>query len=677
MENKKIKVAFAGNPNSGKTTIFNGLTGARQYVGNWPGVTVEKKEGYYADRGYRVSVVDLPGIYSLSAYSADEIVARNYILNETPDVLVNVIDSSNLERNLYLALELIELSSRTKVILVLNMYDYILNRKLKTDIEQLSNLIGVPIVTTIGTTGQGIDELKDKIVTQFEKDGIAEPKILNYGIEIEEEIEKISKKLSQLKDYPEDYPIRWSAIKILEGDTEILKLVNSFPDKVLHETIDQSHKHLKNIFGENSDIMIADKRYGYINGLLRESGHFENLIDRQTVSDKIDLVITSRIGGLPIFFLLMFLIFQTTFRGGAYLQELIERGLELLSTGVVNLAASINMADWLLSFFVDGIIGGAGGVLLFVPNIFILFFLISLLEDSGYMARAAFIMDNIMHKMGLHGKSFIPLILGFGCNVPAIMAARTLEDRKDRLITILIVPLMSCSARLPIYVLLAGAFFPQRAGLVIFLLYLMGIVIAILLSKLFNKLFFKGLSNPFVMELPPYRVPTIKGALLHMWERGSIFLKKIGTVVLISSVVIWFLGNFPLGVDYASQQSYIGMIGTFISPVVQPIGFGWIESTALLFGFVAKEIVVGTFGVLLNSEGLGLVESIQGLMTPLRAFAFMVFTLIYTPCISTIAAIKRETGSYKWTAFSVLYSTGLAWVLAYIIVRIGILFGLD
>jgi len=373
---------------------------------------------------------------------------------------------------------------------------------------------------------------------------------------------------------------------------------------------------------------------------------------------------------------LIFLIFQITFRGGAYLQDLIERGLELLSSGIANIAIGTNMPEWLLSFLVDGIIGGAGGVLLFVPNIFILFFLISLLEDSGYMARAAFIMDNIMHKMGLHGKSFIPLILGFGCSVPAIMATRTLEDRKDRLITIMIVPLMSCSARLPIYVLLAGAFFPQRAGLVIFILYLLGIMLAVLLSKIFNRLFFKGLSNPFVMELPPYRVPTIKGALLHMWERGSVFLKKIGTVVIIGSIIIWFLGNFPLSAEYASQDSYIGMIGTFISPLLRPLGFGWIESTALLFGFVAKEIVVGTFGVLLNGEGAGLIDSIRNLMTPLQAFGFMVFTLIYTPCISTIATIKRETGSYKWTAFSLIYSTALAWALAYLIIKIGTLLGL-
>ncbi len=677
---KEINIALAGNPNSGKTTVFNDLTGARQHVGNWPGVTVEKKVGLLNHKGYKFNIVDLPGVYSLSAMSMDERVARDYIIENSPDIVIDIIDSSNLERNLYLALELIELGFKTKLIFVFNMYDIVKKRKQDVDIDYLSELLGVPIITTVGTTGKGIDKLKEKIVEVYENPQESHPKGVNYGDELEHEIKNLEEKLKEIEVFKEKYAPRWAAIKLLEEDNEIVEELNKqSQNREAKELIVKIKGHLGKVFGDNSDIEISDRKYGYISGLLREIGYFDTVMDRQTISDRIDLIITSRIAGIPIFLLLMFITFQLTFQVGGYIQQWMERGLGLLSASLDGMMASAGVPQWINSLLLDGVLGGVGGVLIFIPNIFILFFIISFLEDSGYMARAAFIMDNIMHKIGLHGKSFIPLVMGFGCNVPAIMATRTLEDNKDRIVTILISPFISCSARIPIYVLLAGAFFGARAGLVIFSLYFLGIIVAILSSKLFNKIFFKGLSKPFVMELPPYRLPTIKGAVIHMWERGSEFLKKMGTVILVGSVFIWILGAFPIEAGYASRESYAGIIGEFISPVLKPLGFGWVESIALFFGFVAKEIVVGTFGVVLNvSEGAGgsLTDAIRNLMTPLKAYTFMVFTLLYTPCIGTIAAIKRETNSYKWMFFSIGYSLVVAWVLSFIVFRLGILFGL-
>ncbi|MFO7928425.1 MAG: ferrous iron transport protein B [Candidatus Humimicrobiaceae bacterium] len=675
---KEINIGLAGNPNSGKTTVFNSLTGARQHVGNWPGVTVEKKAGSLKYKGYKYNIVDLPGVYSLSALSLDEKIARDYIIEQGPDIVVDVIDSSNLERNLYLALELIELGFKTKLIFVLNMYDIVEKRKQQIDVKSLSNLLGVPIITTVGTTGKGINELKDKIAEVYENPQQSHPKGVNYGEELEQEIKRIEESISKIKKVREKYSPRWAAIKLLENDKEIAGELAKQPGKEeVEQLLGKIKSHLENIFGENYDIEISDRKYGYISGLLREIGYFDTTIDRQTLSDRIDLIATSRIAGIPIFLLLMFITFQLTFQVGGYLQTGMEKGLDILASNLDKLMVAAGIPDWINSLLLDGVLGGVGGVLIFIPNIFILFFLISFLEDSGYMARAAFIMDNIMHKIGLHGKSFIPLIMGFGCNVPAIMATRTLDERKDRLVTILISPFISCSARIPIYVLLAGAFFGARAGLVIFSLYVLGILVAIFSSILFNKIFFKGLSKPFVMELPPYRLPTIKGALIHMWERGSEFLKKMGTIILVGSVFIWVLGALPVGVQYASKESFAGIIGNFISPALKPLGFGWIESIALLFGFVAKEIVVGTFGVVLNTgEGAGsLVDAIRELMSPLKAYAFMVFILLYTPCLGAVVAIKRETNSYKWMFFSIGYSLAVAWILSFIIYRLGLLLG--
>lgn len=678
-DKKIINIALAGNPNSGKTTIFNALTGARQHVGNWPGVTVEKKEGILVYKNYNIEITDLPGIYSLSAYSIDELIARNFIIRDNPDVVIDVIDASNLERNLYLALELIDLGAITKLIFVFNMYDIVIRRNQALDIDKLISLLGVPIVTTVGTTGKGIGSLKQTIIDVYENNEKNKVKKINYGNELEEEITKLQKKI---KKFTISYPERWAAIKLLERDDNVIEEIlkrNDRGKKVIEE-LGQSEKHLKNIFGDNSDLIIADRRYGYISGILRECGYFEKVVDRQTLSDRIDLIITSRVAGIPIFLLLMFITFQITFKGGYYIQNLIDRAIILLSVYLEQFLMQIGSPFWLSSFLIDGVIGGVGGVLIFIPNIFILFFIISLLEDSGYMARAAFIMDSVMHKIGLHGKSFIPLVMGFGCNVPAIMATRTLGEKKDRIITVLIIPFISCSARLPIYILLAAAFFEKTAALVIFSLYLLGIVLAILSSKLFSKVLFKGISNPFVMELPPYRLPTLKGAIIHMWERGSIFLKKMGTVILIGSVAIWLLGALPVGVEYASRDSFAGIIGGFVSNILKPLGFGWIESIALLFGFVAKEIVVGTLAVILHVSEEGqtsLIEAIRNLMTPLKAYTFMVFTLLYTPCLGTIAAVKRETGSVWWTLFSISYSLAVAWVFSFIIYRLGLLFGLS
>ncbi|MDD3776060.1 MAG: ferrous iron transport protein B [Actinomycetota bacterium] len=676
---KSINIALAGNPNSGKTTLFNQLTGARQHVGNWPGVTVEKKEGIFQYKNFRFNVVDLPGVYSLSALSLDEVVARDYIVESQPDIVVDIIDCSNLERNLYLALELIELGFSTRLIFVFNMFDIVQKRKQKLDIERLGSLLGVPIITTVGTTGEGLEHLKEKILEAYLNPSHPKPKPVNYGGELEHEIKKLTQKLGQVSSLQDRFSLRWAAIKLLEQDQALLEQVNKIDEgrSGLTGYLEEVKNHLGKVFGENADIIIADRRYGHISGLLREIGYFDTDLDRHTISDQIDLITTSRAAGIPIFLLLMFITFFLTFQIGGYIQGWMEQGLELMGSSLANFMAQAGISGWVISLLIDGIIGGVGGVLVFIPNIFILFFLISFLEDSGYMARAAFIMDNLMHRIGLHGKSFIPMVMGFGCNVPAIMATRTLEEKKDRILTILIIPFVSCSARIPIYILLAGAFFGPWASVVVFSLYILGLAVAVGSSKLFHKIFFKGLSKPFVMELPPYRVPTFKGAVIHMWEKGSEFLKKMGTVILIGSILIWLMGALPVGVEYASQESIAGRVGLFISPVLKPLGFGWVESIALLFGFVAKEIVVGTFGVVLGtSEASGsLTQAIQGIMTPLSAYTFMVFTLLYTPCLGTVAAIKRETGSYKWTFFSIAYSLLVAWVISFIIYRIGLWIG--
>ncbi len=714
-EKGHLTIALAGNPNAGKTTIFNQLTGARQKVGNWSGVTVEKKEGNLLHRDTEITVVDLPGIYSLTAYSVEEVVARNFILEEHPDVVVDILDASNLERNLYLAVQLIELN--IPLVFAMNMVDVARARGIIIDYQQLSNLLGVPIVETVGTRGEGIPDLLDTVLeVSTGRDPASRHIHINYGREIEREILNIREVLKKDPELYKGYYPRWLAVKLLEKDRIVEERVRRSPAaQEIMAQVDRSRNHVLSIFQEDAETVIAEARYGFIAGALKETMRL-SAAAKKTISDKIDQVLTNRILGFPILFFFMYLLFQGTFSIGAYPVEWIEKGVDLLA-GLV----SSSLPEGLLrDMLVDGVIGGVGGVIVFLPNILLLFLGISLFEDTGYMARAAFIMDRIMHTLGLHGKSFIPLLMGFGCNVPAIMAARTLETRRDRLLTILINPLMSCSARLPVYVLIAGAFFPHSAGNVIFAIYLLGVVLAILVGQVFSRTIFKGQSAPFVLELPPYRLPTLKSVLIHMWEKGKVYLQKMGGVVLAFSIVIWFLGAFPKDIHYSMDydneiqqltarinaikagkgvgavktqelqglrehlrnlrlnmeeerlsQSYIGRIGHAIEPMIAPLGFDWKLGVSLVTGFVAKEVVVSTMGVLYqtgeeDSSSLKKALKASGIDRP-TALAFMVFVLIYVPCLVTVVTIWRETGSLGWTAFSVSYLMVLAWVAAFVV----------
>lgn len=722
---KRLSIALAGNPNSGKTTIFNAMTGARQRVGNWGGVTVERKEGTTQQDGYTFDVVDLPGTYSLTAYSLEEIIARDYIVEDHPDVVIDIVDATNLERNLYLAVQLIELG--VKAVIALNMSDEAERQGIKIDKKKLGELLGIPIVRTVGTKREGIQELLATTIQVAEdREPTAHPIHVDYGREVEEEIRKIQARIGDNDSLAQKYSLQWLAVKLLENDREMRKLVSRQGGEDILRQVEESTQHLRRIFEEDPETVIADHRYGFIAGACRETVHRISE-DRMVFSEKVDKVLTNRLLGFPILTALLWVMFQLTFKVGAYPMEWIDAGVGWLSDLIGGY-----MADGLLKdLIVDGILAGVGGVLVFLPNIMILFLCISFFEDTGYMARAAFIMDRVMHTIGLHGKSFIPMIMGFGCNVPAIMATRTLESRRDRILTILINPLISCSARLPIYVLLAGAFFARSAGNVIFSIYIIGIVLAVLMGQVFKRLFFRGEIAPFVMELPPYRIPTLRGTLIHMWERGSIFLKRMGTVILVGAILIWLLSSFPRNVTFSrdydgeiqaletsygariasaastqeaarleeerdarmgelevlreaerQEKSYLGRLGKILAPVVRPLGFGWREGVALVTGFVAKEIVVSTLGVLYQvgteegeeSESLRQALRRSG-MTPLTAYAFMIFTLIYTPCLATVAVIRRETGSWGWTVFSVGYGLVLAWVLAFLVYRGGRLLG--
>ncbi len=671
---KEIVIAIAGNPNCGKTVIFNTLTGARQHVGNWPGVTVEKKEGRFVHGGRRIKVVDLPGTYSLGAYSEDEAVARDYILFEKPDVVVNVVDSTNMERNMYLTCQLLEMG--VKVVMALNMYDEAKARKLEIDMKKLSFLLGVPVIPTVATKNQGMTELIQAVLESSGVPGAQTPGI-NYGNDVEEVVKRLQdgiKKDSGLSAYN----ARLLAVKFLERDSTIEELLRkSMEYAALKEYRDHWAKKLEAMWGDDIEVFFAEKRYGFISGIVRETlKKYMSAEEKQSISDKIDRVVTNRYLGIPIFLLAMWGIFQFTFTLGTPLAGLIEAFFGWLGSLINGGLAAAGAPVLLNSLIVDGIIGGAGSVIVFMPNIFLLFFAISLLEDSGYMARAAYITDRFMHTLGLHGKSFIPMIVGFGCNVPAILATRTLDNKRDRLVTILINPLMSCSARLPVYILFTGAFFSAQQGLIIFSLYLLGIVLAILMGVLFKKFIFKGETSHFVMELPPYRVPTLRSTFIHMWDRGSAFIKKAGTIIVAVVVLVWVLSSLPAGVEYASPTSFLGRIGGFIAPVFRPAGFGtWEASVALLFGIVAKEVVVGTLGTVYGAGEEGLAAILAATWTPLSAFSFMVMTLLYIPCVATIGAIRRETNSWGWTGFAIGYSLVLGWIMAVIVYQIGSLLG--
>lgn len=675
---KKIKVALSGNPNAGKTTVFNNLTGARQHIGNWPGVTVEKKEGTCRHGGHQWGVVDLPGTYSLTAYSLEETIVRDYIASEKPGVVVDIVDASNIERNLYLTTQLMELG--VPVIIALNMMDVAESRGVQIDVPLLSELLGIPVVPMVGLRNRGTEELEDAIVSAITGETRFRGIHVNYGKEAEEEIKKLELAIEGEQEAPRqflgNYSARWLAVKLLEEDHRVEDDLSTYfgPGSPVFRRLEESRKHLFSIFGEDIETVIVDMRYGFVAGVVREAvkSRFEEHV---STTDRIDNILTNRILGFPFFAFFMWLTFFLTFYLGKFPMHWIDR----LIRGFGHMVqANLVSPAWLRSLLVDGVIGGVGSVLVFLPQIFIIFICISLLEDTGYMARAAFIMDRIMHWLGLHGKSFIPLLMGFGCNVPAVMATRTLESEKDRMITILVNPLMSCTARLPIYALFTAAFFAANQGTVTFSLYLLGIILAIAMTKLFRRFLFRGESEPFVMELPPYRWPTLKGTLVHMWERGSLFLRKAGTVILAGSFVVWAISYFPPGVEYGSRGSIAGMFGRFMEPLVKPLGFDWRAAVALLFGFVAKEIVVSTYGTLfgVGENRAAISTRLQGVFTPLTAYSFMAFTLLYTPCLATVAVIRRETGSWKWAAFAIGYSLALAWLVAFLIYRVGLLFGL-
>ena len=690
---RHINVALVGNPNCGKTSLFNFASGAHERVGNYSGVTVDAKTGYAEYEGYHVELVDLPGTYSLSAYSPEELYVRKQLVEHTPDLVINVIDTSNLERNLYLTTQLIDM--HIPMVCALNMYDEAEQRGDSFSISRLSELFGMPMVPTVFTTGRGVKELFHAVITLYESLDSDHPELrhihINHGHEIENGIRDMQEHLKKELDLRQRYSTRYLAIKLLEHDKEVEKYISTMPDaKEIFAHRDHAAARVKEETGEDSETAIMDAKYGFIHGALKEAGYETgNKKDTYQTTHAIDNLLTNRYIGFPIFFLLLLVMFTSTFLIGQYPMGWMEDGVEWLGDIVSKGLPEGPVRDLL----VDGIIGGVGAVVVFLPQILILYFFISFMEDCGYMARAAFIMDKLMHKMGLHGKSFIPLIMGFGCNVPAIMATRTVESRRSRLVTMLLVPLMSCEARIPVYVMVIVAFFrPSQQPLVMMSLYLLGILMAVVLSKLFTKFLFKGEDTPFVMELPPYRFPTWKAVGRHTWEKGRQYLKKMGGIILCATIVVWALGYFPhnthLSEEAQQEQSYIGQIGQAIEPVFAPQGFNWKLDIGLVAGVGAKEVVASTMGVLYNSNSEkfrselqqdvalqhGISYNAAGPLTTLTAYCFLLFVLLYFPCIATIAAIKGETGSWRWALFAAGYTTMLAWVVSAVVFQVGRLF---
>lgn len=710
---KIINVALIGNPNCGKTSLFNFASGAHEHVGNYSGVTVDAKEGVFTQNGYTFRIVDLPGSYSLSAYTPEELYVRRHLVQEQPDVVINVVDASNLERNLYLTTQLIDMDVR--MVIALNMYDDLEKSGNKFDHESLAGMIGVPIIPTISKTGFGIEALFNRVISVYEEtDPILRHVHVNYGDTLEKYINALRKMLKRNGTVDKTYSKRYLAIKLLENDKEVKQYVQSLPEtKPILETCNQYSQQLEEMLKEDTETALTNARYGFISGALRET-FVANKIKEVSSTQIIDLFVTHKVLGFPIFIFFMWFMFEATFKLGEYPMQWIEWGVEQIGNFVRNFMPEGPLKDLL----VDGIIGGVGGVIVFLPNILILYLFISFMEDSGYMARAAFIMDKIMHKMGLHGKSFIPLVMGFGCNVPAIMATRTIESRNSRMITMLINPLMSCSARLPVYVLLTGAFFAENASTVLLLMYSSGILLAVIVAKLFKRFLFSKEDVPFVMELPPYRMPTSKSILIHMWEKAKQYLHKMGGIILIASILIWFLGYFPReteqGKVYESQiehvnssntlsekektetvtelnrlknmehqqNSYIGRIGQAIQPALAPLGFDWKISVSLLSGMAAKEVVVSTLSVLYtgdSEDSQTLPERLQAdkdkegnpVFTPLVALSMMLFVLIYFPCVATVIAIVNESKSWKWGAFVIAYTCTLAWVVSFTVYQLG------
>lgn len=732
---KTINVALVGNPNCGKTTLFNFASKSKAKVGNYGGVTIDTHEAKFKLNDYNFNITDLPGTYSLTAYSPEELFVRKHITDATPDIVINVLDSSNLERNLYLTTQLIDMD--IKVIIALNMYDELEEKGAKFDYENLGKMIGIPIIPTVSSKGKGINELFEKVIDVYEdKDPSVRHIHVNYGNNIEKSIQTVQQKIKITENYSltDKISSRFLAIKLIEKDKDALEKIKNCSNYAhIKETAEQEINKLEKNLNEDSETLITDTKYGFIAGALKET-YIDEPIMRRKKTDIIDTFLTHKLWGFPILVFFMWLMFQSTFTIGAYPMDWIDALVGSLGDLISN-----NLADGMLKdLIVDGIIGGVGGVIIFLPNILILFFFISFMEDTGYIARAAFIMDKLMHRLGLHGKSFIPLVMGFGCNVPAIMATRTLESKNNRLLTMLINPFMSCSARLPVYILLIGAFFPNNPGTVLFSIYIVGILLSILMALLFKKTLFKLEDVPFVMELPPYRVPTLKSTLIHMWGKGAQYLKKMGGVILVASILIWALSYFPRNVEYSKdydtiisqtevsydskiesipdsedkeqlltekneiiehasidkeaerfEASYIGKMGHFIEPVIKPLGFDWKMGVSLITGLAAKEIVVSTMGVLYQADAeadensQALVDKLQShiyhfgdkkgqkVYTPLIAYGFMLFILIYFPCIAAVAAIKKESGGWKWAVFAMSYTTVLAYIVSLLVYQIG------
>lgn len=724
-----IRVALVGNPNCGKTSLFNIASGSHEHVGNYSGVTVDAKEGRFEYKGYKFVLVDLPGTYSLSAYSPEELYVRKNLIDNVPDVVINVVDASNIERNLYLTAQVIDMNLR--VVMALNMYDELQDKGDELDIKQLGYLLGMPVCPTVSRDGTGIPELFDTVIKIYTQ---SDPKLarhihINHGAELEKSIDRIKLLLQKNQSLRDKYSTRYLAIKYLEDDKDIEKIIDTLPnrDEIISARVIEEQRIL-DLLHTNTESAIVDAKYAFIQGALAETYKpHQDATPRKTVTDKIDAIVTNKWMAFPIFIAVLYLIFQTTFAVGDYPMQWIDWFVGKFGDFVATF-----MADgWLKDLVVDGIISGVGSVLVFLPNILILYFFISLMEDSGYMSRAAFIVDKLMHKIGLHGKSFIPMVMGFGCNVPAIMATRAIESRKSRMITIAIIPFMSCAGRLPIFVLLAGAFFPHNAALVLLGIYLLGIVLAILSAIVLSK-FVKDDDLPFVMELPPYRIPTAKAIWRHTWEKGQQYLQKMATTILICSVIIWFLGYFPKNKElmaaqeeyatlaqtpagrleinadkvevnaatatkdelatridslYAYQQenSYIGQLGRMVSPALDPLGFNWKMDVGLLTGIAAKELVVSTLGVMYSegakvSEGHDMSEDTQlqsalvNDVTPAAALSFMVFILLYFPCVATFVAIKNETGKWRWAVACCAYTMAVAWIMSFIVYRLALIF---
>jgi ferrous iron transport protein B len=693
-----IRVALVGNPNAGKTSIFNQASGSREHVGNYTGVTISSKTATFKQDNYTFQLTDLPGTYSLSVFSPEELFVRNFILEQRPDVVINIIDATNLERNLYLTSQLIDMN--VKVVVALNMFDELIRNRNRLDYVTLGGMLGIPFVPTVGTYGKGIRRLFRKVIdVHTGKDHIQRNIRINYSTEITQSVERIRKAISSANgsDMIGGIAVRFIALRLLNRDRHIESFIlNSSHYREILATAREESDRIEHLMNDTVESVITAERYGFIFGALKET-YFPGPGDTRRNSDRIDSLLTHKYLGFPVFLLFLWIMFSATFVLGAYPQDWIEQGVTWLG----NTFYGIMPAGSLKQLISEGIIGGVGGVIVFLPNILILFFFISLMEDTGYMARAAFMTDKLMHKIGLHGKSFIPLVMGFGCNVPAIMSTRTIESRNNRLLTMLINPFMSCSARLPVYILLIGAIFPGNRGTMLFGIYLIGIIMAVMAALLFKNIFFRSSDAPFVMELPPYRLPTARSTLKHMWSKASQYVHKMGGVIMVASILIWALGHYPVNHEFHKEDakgrarhqesSYIGQIGKKIEPAISPLGFDWRMGICLLTGVAAKEIVVSTMGVIYQAdEGSDYSRSLQTkiqaatysegkhegkpVFTPLATFSFILFTLLYFPCIATIAAIYKESGSWKWAAFSVIYTTSLAWLVSFAFFQTGMLF---